>query len=154
MYRRQVLQWAGGAVLTTQLQLREILTVMPAPTLTPAQAQSMILKAKDAWLRGDAQAFVQLFSPTGKFIVPGQSWQGAAAIADAFDQFTATHQVKTIDIHTLVVQHNHAFVEWHWEEQERETGQISTAEDAIAIDFQGNQILRWREYIDSESPPN
>jgi uncharacterized protein (TIGR02246 family) len=120
--------------------------------VTPEQAQSIILQAKTAWLSGDAQAFVQLFSPNGKFIVPGKVWQGPSAIHQAFDKFADAYRVKTIDIKNLVLQNNHAFVEWYWEEQERETGRVSPAEDAIAIDFQGDRILRWREYIDSDSP--
>ena len=119
--------------------------------MTPDQARTTIHEAKAAWLEGDAQAFVQLFTPTGKFVVPGKSWQGHTAIFDAFHKFTAAYQVKTIDIHNLVLQNDHAFVEWFWEEKDLETGEISRAEDAIAIDFQGDLIHRWREYIDSDS---
>ena len=142
MQRRQLLHSAIGVVIWIG---------KGASTVTPEQARATINRAKAAWLEGDAQAFANLFTATGKFIVPGQSWQGHTAILDAFKQFTASYRVNAIDIHNLVLQDNHAFLEWYWEEKKLDSGDISRAEDAIAIDFQGNLIHRWREYIDSDS---
>jgi len=130
-----------------------LIPLQKAPTVTPQQADAIVHQAKAAWLQGDAAAFARLFTPTGKFMVPGRSWQGQGAILDAFQKFNACYKVQSITIHNLVLQGDHAFLEWLWEEQALDSGQISTAEDAIAIDFQGNLIQRWREYIDSESAP-
>ena len=143
MHRRQFLYSAIGVVVWTSKK--------DAFLVTLEQARGTIHRAKAAWLEGDAQAFANLFTATGKFIVPGQSWQGHTAILDAFNKFTASYQVNAIEIHNLVLQNNHAFVEWFWEEKELDSGKISRAEDAIAIDFQGTLIHRWREYIDSDS---
>jgi uncharacterized protein (TIGR02246 family) len=143
MQRRQLLHSAIGVVA--------FISRKGAPVVTPEQLKTIIHQAKTAWLEGDAQAFAELFTTTGKFVVPGKSWQGRTAILDAFNKFMASYQVKSIEIHNLVLQDNHAFVEWFWEEKELDSEKISRAEDAIAIDFQGNLIHRWREYIDSDS---
>jgi len=116
-----------------------------------AMMQTIIQPARRAWLQGDGQAFAALFSPTGEFIVPGQCWRGPEAILQACQIFMATPQVTAIDIRNVVIQDNRAMVEWSWQEVERSSGQVSTAEDAIAIDIQATQIQRWREYIDTDS---
>lgn len=143
MKRRQLLHSAISVVISTGRRR--------ASTVTPERAKTIIHQAKAAWLGGDAQAFANLFTATGKFIVPGQSWQGRTAILDAFNKFMASYQVNAIDIHNFVIQSDHAFVEWFWEEVALDSGDVSRAEDVIAIDFQGHLIHRWREYIDSDS---
>ncbi|WP_225889165.1 nuclear transport factor 2 family protein [Halomicronema hongdechloris] len=121
-------------------------------TMDPSvMMQTVIQLARRAWLQGDGQAFATLFGPTGEFIVPGQCWQGPEAILQACQTFMATHQVTAIDIRNVVIQENRAMVEWSWQEVERSSGQVSTAEDAIAIDIQGTHIQRWREYIDTDT---
>ena len=116
------------------------------------QLVQRIETAKRAWLEGDGQTFVDLFTPDGEFVVPGSRQQGKDAILAAFQAFTATHTVKSIAIRNLVVQGNGAMLEWSWEEQEKQTGEVTRMEDAIAIDFRGSFIQRWREYIDATSP--
>jgi uncharacterized protein (TIGR02246 family) len=120
-------------------------------SVTFEEAKIIIHQAKTAWIDGNDQAFAELFTADGKFIVPGDSWQGKQEILDAFQSFKATHVVNAIEISNIILQGNQALVEWSWEEKEIRSGKISKAEDAIAIDFKGNQIKRWREYIDSES---
>lgn len=110
--------------------------------------------AKQAWLEGDSQGFAQLFAPSGELVVPGQRWQGPEAISKAFQAFTQDHEVLAIEISNLVVQGDRAILEWYWEDRDIHTGQTSKAEDAIAIDFQGDRIQRWREYIDTKSLAN
>jgi uncharacterized protein (TIGR02246 family) len=110
-----------------------------------------IHRARQAWLGGDRQGFAQLFTPSGELVVPGQRWQGPQAISEAFQAFTQGHEVLAIEISNLVVQGDRAILEWYWEDRDLHTGQTSKAEDAIAIDFQGDRIQRWREYIDTKS---
>ena len=112
------------------------------------QLAQRIETAKQAWLEGNGQQFADLFTTDGEFIAPGHRWQGRNAILDAFQSFTATHSVQAIAIRNLVVQGNGAMLEWSWEEVEKQTGQVTRMEDAIAIDFRGSLIQRWREYID------
>jgi uncharacterized protein (TIGR02246 family) len=99
MQRRQLLQSVIGVVIWTGKE---------ASMVTPEKTRATIHQAKAAWLEGDAQAFANLFTATGKFIVPGQSWQGHTAILDAFNKFIASYQVNAIEIRNLVLQDNHA----------------------------------------------
>ncbi|PSN18201.1 DUF4440 domain-containing protein [filamentous cyanobacterium CCP5] len=119
---------------------------------TQRHIESCIKQARQAWLNADPEGFVNLFAENGEFIVPGQKWQGREQILGAFQAFTSSYFVTTIEIRNLVVQGNRAMVEWSWVDTEIKTGQVSLADDAIALDFQGQSIQRWREYIDRDSP--
>lgn len=118
---------------------------------SPSTIRASIQQAKQAWLTGHGQDFAELFSPTGEFIVPGQQWQGPAAILTAFQGYAATHSVNAIVVHNIVIQGDRAMLEWSWDDTNWDTGKRSTADDAIAIDFVGDRIQRWREYIDVTS---
>ncbi|NER80475.1 MAG: SgcJ/EcaC family oxidoreductase [Leptolyngbya sp. SIO1D8] len=118
---------------------------------TSHQIDVMIQQARQAWLEGNGSAFAALFSTAGEFIVPGQKWQGRAAILEAFRTFSAAHSVNVIEIRNCVVRDNRVMLEWYWEDREHLTGKVSQAEDEIAIDFHGDLIQRWREYIDTAS---
>ena len=127
--------------------------VLPAPVncLQSTQAatlRSIILQTKDAWGKGDAAAFANLFVEDGELIVPGQRWQGRAAIQAESARFLENFTVA-IEIRTMLIDGNQAAVEWDWIEISKTTGQKnSQAQDAIVIDFEGSRIRRWREYID------
>lgn len=120
----------------------------------PQEIQEVIEQAKQAWLDNNGIAFAELFAPSGEFWVPGHRYQGQDQILQAFQEFADASRVEEIEIRNLVTQADQAFVEWSWQEQERATGKVSRTEDAIAIDFQGDRIQRWREYIDAQSPLN
>ncbi|MGH2413850.1 MAG: nuclear transport factor 2 family protein, partial [Microcystaceae cyanobacterium] len=76
------------------------------------------------------------------------------SIRQVLTDFVATHSDIKIDIQRIIIEGNQAVVEWNWEEIESATGRRTRANDAIVVDFQGNQIRRWREYIDTETPKN
>ncbi|MBE7382092.1 MAG: SgcJ/EcaC family oxidoreductase [Leptolyngbya sp. SIO1E4] len=124
---------------------------MSQTTRASQTIEAVIQLARQAWLEGNGPAFTALFSTTGEFIVPGQKWQGQDSILQAFQAFAAAYSVNAINIHNQVIQGNRAMLEWYWEDTELLTGNVSKAEDAIAIDFQGDLIQRWREYIDTKS---
>jgi uncharacterized protein (TIGR02246 family) len=119
-------------------------------TLPLEEIRSLIEQARDAWMQGNADQFASLFTPTGELIVPGNRWVGVAAIHQALSEFAATVSHVSIEIHRIIVDGNQAVVEWHWQETSL-SGEITRADDAIVVDFQGNQIRRWREYIDTQS---
>jgi uncharacterized protein (TIGR02246 family) len=119
--------------------------------MTPAEVQSIIHSARDAWLTSNASQFANLFAENGVFIVPGKRWIGAAAICDAVSDYVAQNSVIRIDVDQILVDGDRAMVEWHWVDQNHDTGDIRHASDAIAIDFEHAKITRWREYIDSSS---
>jgi uncharacterized protein (TIGR02246 family) len=120
------------------------------PSMQTANLRSIILQAKDAWVKGDAAAFANLFTEDGEFIVPGQRWQGRAAIQSESDRFLENFTVA-IEIRTILMDGNQAAVEWDWSETPKAEEQTtSQAQDAILIDFEGGRIRRWREYIDTQ----
>lgn len=140
-------------MLGLPVSLRSLSTKIFMAMSPDQQLVQQIESAKAAWLEGDGQKFVDLFTSDGELIAPGHRWQGRNAILEAFQSFTATHLVQAIAIHNLVVQGHSAMLEWSWEEVEKQTGQVTRMEDAIAIDFRGSLIQRWREYIDETAPP-
>jgi uncharacterized protein (TIGR02246 family) len=117
--------------------------------MKPEEIRLLIKQAGDAWVRGDAGAFAALFAPDGEFIVPGNRWVGKAEIEKAAANFLVNHSDVKILIRRLIIEGNQAAVEWHWEDREKATGRRSQADDAIVIDWQNGQIVRWREYIDT-----
>jgi uncharacterized protein (TIGR02246 family) len=115
-----------------------------------ANLRSIILQAKDAWVKGDAAAFANLFTEEGEMMVPGQRWQGREAIQTESALFPENFTVA-IEIRTILMGGNQAAVEWDWSETSKGTNQkTSHAQDAILIDFEGGRIRRWREYIDTK----
>lgn len=119
---------------------------------SPPEIRRMIQHARDAWLTGNPDRFAELFAADGEFIVPGQRWQGPADIRQALAEFAADYSVLDIQIRQIVIDGDHAVVEWQWRDRNSETGDETIADDAIAIDFEAGQITRWREYIDTQTP--
>lgn len=101
-------------------------------------------------MSGNADSFTALFTPDGKFIVPGKQWSGLAEIRAAFTSFSEQHSDVKIEIRRIIVEDDQAVVEWTWEDTEVVTQQHNKAEDLIAIDFSSGKIYRWREYIDTK----
>ena len=113
---------------------------------------TLIQKARDAWVARDVDALVQLFTPDGEIIVPGQRWQGQAKIRQEVTRFAQQYSDVKIEIRRIIIENNQAAVEWHYEDTEKATGIRSQAEDAIIVDFKDNRIWRWREYFDVQTP--
>jgi len=140
------------------LLLLNLLTYSISPALSgelsmaPESIAQVVEQAKTAWQDGDADRFAELFLPDGELVVPGQRWQGRAAIRQAVLDFSSTHSQVEIEIQRIVSFGGCALVEWIWKDVEKSTGERSQAEDAIVIDFQADQIRRWREYIDTQTP--
>jgi uncharacterized protein (TIGR02246 family) len=120
--------------------------------MTPDAARSLIERAANSWIKGDAKAFAALFVPDGEFLVPGQRLVGVGAIEKVAAEFNSTHSQVHIEIQRSLVDCLQAIVEWQWEDTENGTGKRTRADDVIVIDFVDGKIKRWREYIDTETP--
>lgn len=120
--------------------------------MTPEAVRSLIERAANSWIKGDAKAFAALFASDGEFVVPGQKMVGAVAIEKIAADFAKSHAQVNIKIQRVIIDRQKAVVEWQWEDVENSTGKRSQADDAIVVDFVDGRIKRWREYIDSETP--
>jgi uncharacterized protein (TIGR02246 family) len=148
-----VMLMPNSALAQFSIQSNSEAIQMKANNIPTAEAiRVKIDRAKESWIQGDADAFAALFTAQGEFIVPGNRWVGPAAIRQVAADFATSSDHVTIDIHRVLVAGNQALVEWHWEDTEKSTGKRNRADDAIVIDFAGDQISRWREYIDSQTP--
>lgn len=116
--------------------------------MTPEEIRSIVDRAANAWMNGDAEGFASLFLPDGEFIVPGNRWVGREQIHQVLADFASTVSEVKIEIQRIIIDGSQAVVEWHWQEQNKETDKIDRAEDAIVVDFKNGSIERWREYID------
>jgi uncharacterized protein (TIGR02246 family) len=120
--------------------------------MQPEEIRTLIKKARNAWMDGDADAWAALFVPNGELIVPGNRWVGREAIRKVAADFASVHSEVKINVRRIMIVENQAVVEWHWQDKENATGRRSQADDAIVIDFKAGRIGRWREYIDAETP--
>ena len=116
---------------------------MPTP-----EVETLVRKARHAWLTRNADEFVDLFTTDGEFVTPGNRCVGPAEIRQTFTDYAAAYDEVQIDIHRVIQEGDRVFIEWDWLDREKSTGKRVHAEDAIAIDLEGQKIRRWREYID------
>ncbi len=125
----------------------------PTQNSPRSEIEAVIEAARNAWVSGDADAFANLFTEDGEFVVPGQTYRGKAAIRSVIAEFSETHTNVQIQIQRMIIDGNQAVVEWRWQDTDA-AGKQTVAEDAIVVDFVGTQISRWREYIDEATPRN
>lgn len=119
--------------------------------MKPSDIEAIIQTAIAAWTEGKPDQFAALFAENGEFIVPGDRWVGPEAIRQVTAEFTEANAVAIV-VQNILIQGQHAAVEWHWQETNRSTGETSQAEDVTMIDIVDGKIQRWREYIDNRSP--
>lgn len=122
------------------------------PPEAPDQIHTLITTAKRAWEEKDVATLVNLFAEEGELIVPGTRSQGKPQIQSLLEDFAATDDQIQIEIHQIVTSGDRAMLEWTWRQANRESGEVYIADDAIAVDTQNGKILRWREYIDDQTP--
>lgn len=125
--------------------------------MRPAEIHAVIEQSIFAWTHGEAETFASLFTDDGEFIVPGNRWVGPLAIRKALADFAAAASDVSIQLLQVMIatpsspEGDRVLLEWHWENTDLKTRERIVADDAIAIDFRGSKISRWREYIDSQS---
>lgn len=140
-----------SALASYQPQLSMGYSVMSG-SLSPEAIRTMIRQVALAWEAGDAEAIAFPFAADAEFIVPGSCWRGREEIRQEAAKFAQSHTGVQITIKQIVVEGDTAFAEWNWQDIEKATGKRTVAEDAIAVDFHNGQIVRWREYIDTDTP--
>ncbi|HEY9824458.1 MAG TPA: nuclear transport factor 2 family protein [Stenomitos sp.] len=113
--------------------------------------QSLIEKARGAWVARDIDALAALFSSNAEFIVPGQRLQGKSRIREELKKFVERYSDVNITIKRVVTEGNQAAVEWHYEDTKKATGQRNATDDVIIIEVDQGRICYWREYFDTET---
>lgn len=129
-------------------QLHEGNTVQVASS---HHVQSLIEKARGAWIARDIDALTALFSGNAEFIVPGQRLQGKSSIREELKKFVDRYSDVNITIKRVVTDGNQAAIEWHYEDIQKATGQHSATDDVIIIEVDQGRICYWREYFDTET---
>lgn len=145
-----------GMLLLSGILFAQVFQVASAhQTVHPLQdtaVEAVVARAQAAWIDGDADAFANLFTPDGEFVVPGLRLRGQAAIRKLTADVSAKLTDVTIEIRRIILDEDQAAVEWYWEDTNPETGQRNRADDVVVIDFIENRIKKWREYIDIQTP--
>lgn len=118
-----------------------------------ASMREKIFQARDAWSHRDVDAIVALFADEGELIVPGAHWRGRTQIREAVRQFAQSRRDVKIDIRRILLTTDQAVVEWRYADRASDGSGYAEVDDAIVIDFADEQILRWREYFDTQSTP-
>lgn len=146
--------WIGLGVVGLSLLLGLLLSrsVPAAQIKQQNHIRTTIEIARDAWIRQDIEALVQLFTPDGLLILPGQRWQGQERIREELDRFAQSSSEVRIEIKRMIIEGNQAAVEWYYEDVEKATGNRNRADDVVVVDFEGNRISCWREYFDTATP--
>ncbi|WP_019508181.1 nuclear transport factor 2 family protein [Pleurocapsa sp. PCC 7319] len=141
-----------GVLVTVLVNTLFLSTTLAATSLmdTEEQITAIIYRQAKAWEQQNAQAIANDFAEEAVFIAAGFKYEGKQQIQkaaqDYFQQFVNT-QVK---IQRIIVDGDQGAVEWDWCDQERQTGQINYAQDAIILALKEGKIIYWREYIEKK----
>jgi uncharacterized protein (TIGR02246 family) len=152
--KRTMSEWMGLGFVCLSLLLGIFLSQSGFAAQSKQQnaMRTTIEAARNAWVRQDTEALVQLFTPDGVLIVPGQRWEGHDRIRESINRFTQSSSNVRIEIKRMIVEGNQAAVEWYYQDVETATGNLNRADDVIVVDFAGDRISQWREYFDTETP--
>ncbi|EAW38589.1 nuclear transport factor 2 family protein [Lyngbya sp. PCC 8106] len=107
----------------------------------------------EAWLTGDVDQIIADFAEDSLFIVSSSRLHGKQQIKQAAVDFFASNSVVKIEINRIIENDNQVAVEWNWSEVNRETGELSYAEDAIIFTLENDKIKYW-QYIDQLDKPS
>ncbi|MEQ9000690.1 MAG: nuclear transport factor 2 family protein [Coleofasciculus sp. B1-GNL1-01] len=126
---------------------------MISPNTKPIESTipDLIQRQAQAWETADSDKLIADFAEDSVFIVPGSRFRGKQEIKAAADDYFAQVTETNITINTIIVQGNKGAVEWIWRQRNKETGELSKAEDAIIFELEQGKIKYWREYMDNKS---
>ena len=113
--------------------------------------RDVVQRQAEAWANGDVEGIVSAFANSFEFIFPGARLTTPEELRNAVEGYFKAKTRVSIEIKRIVVDGECAAVEWVWSEQDRESGKMGRAEDAIILRLAGHKISYWREYIDEDS---
>lgn len=107
----------------------------------------LVERQAEAWSNENPDAILADFAEDSLFVVADTQVRGKADIRQFVEDFFKSGSKVKISIRRIVEGDSQGAVEWHWREENPETGKTSEAEDAIIFALNGGQIAYWREYI-------
>lgn len=112
------------------------------------QANELVRRMAQAWMRADIPAIVELFTTDGVFASPGGAARGQEAIAAVAEAFFRQVVAVQVDVQRVLVDGNRGVVEWTWRETARGATEDRSMEDAIVFEVRDGKLCFWREYFD------
>ncbi len=116
-----------------------------------SRLRDVVQRQAEAWANGDVEGIVSAFASPFEFIFPGARLTTPEELRSAVEGYFRAKTRVRVEIQRIVVDGECAVVEWVWSDQDRESGKMGRAEDAIVLRLAGDKIAYWREYIDEDS---
>lgn len=120
-------------------------------TLSEETVRKVFDQVIEAWMTPDPDKIAEVYADDGEFILPGDVFTGPDAIRELAATYTAEHEIK-VELKRIIVVGNFAFAEWVWNDTDKASGETSQFDEAIVVDFEGDKVKSWREYIDADTP--
>ncbi|MEC4986689.1 MAG: nuclear transport factor 2 family protein [Oscillatoria sp. PMC 1068.18] len=115
------------------------------------QIQELIARQVNGWETANTDQIIADFAEDSLFIVPGTRYQGKKAIQQVVVSHFADYTNIKITVKRIIFDGRDGAVEWDWQEENKATGELIFAEDAIVFAVENGKIKYWREYIEPKS---
>ena len=116
--------------------------------VTRTEALALFAERRDAWLRGDLDAYLALWAEDMTFQSPvhAEPLRGRAAFADLVRQAFAFARPLAFDFTHIAVAGDVVLAEWRIAVERRAGGRRIEWWGMSVAEVQGGRIRRWREY--------
>lgn len=121
-----------------------------AQSLSSSVPQAIIVRQAQAWENQDVQAIADDFAENAIFIAAGFKFVGKEQIKKAAQEYFQQFHHTSVEIKRTIIDGDRGAVEWDWRDQNRQTGKLGWAEDAIIFELANGKIIYWREYIEKK----
>ena len=115
-----------------------------------AEVEDLFERRRQAWLAGDADAYLSLWGDEMQIHLPGRTDPiiGKAAYAKVIQQSNENLLPISWELHRLAIDGDHVLSEWTISGEVRKTGKTLTWRGMGICLIQGGLIQVWREYWD------
>lgn len=114
--------------------------------MTKEKINNIIQKAITSCVNKSAKDFASLFTNDAQIILKKDSPINKNQLEKITTDYFANLEYIKIEIHSILIEENKAFVEWTWQDYDTLTGQKNCHDNVISINFKNNLISLWREY--------
>ncbi|BAQ65026.1 hypothetical protein [Geminocystis sp. NIES-3709] len=106
----------------------------------------LIEKVTQACINKNAFIFASLFSQDGIIILSKNNIINRADIEKITHDYFSVLKYINIEIHSIIIEKNKAFIEWSWSDYNLKTNSEKSQDNVIVLEFKQDLIYRWREY--------